>query len=75
MATLLQPAKADEPVGTSHFLALSRERGADLNVTVWYPAQAGGEAVTLGDSMLFVGTQAMRDAPIAAGRYPLILLS
>lgn len=75
VATLLQPAKADEPVGTSHFLALSRERGADLNVTVWYPAQAGGEAVTLGDSMLFVGTQAMRDAPIAAGRYPLILLS
>lgn len=75
VAALLQPAKADEPVGVRHFPAPSRERGADLDVTVWYPARAGGEAVTLGDSMLFVGTTAMRDAPIAAGSYPVILLS
>lgn len=75
VAALQQPAKADEPVGTVHLPAPSRERGVDLDVTVWYPAQAGGQAVTLGDSMLFVGTSAMRDAPIADGSYPLILLS
>jgi predicted dienelactone hydrolase len=69
------PADAGDAVGVRHFPAASRERGIDLDVTIWYPAEPGGETVSLGDSKLFVGTSAMRDAPISAGKYPLILLS
>lgn len=69
------PANAGDDVGVRHFPAPSAERGTDLDVTVWYPAQPGGEPVTLGDSKLFVGTSAMRDAPISDGKFPLILLS
>ncbi|MEZ2333843.1 alpha/beta hydrolase family protein [Mesorhizobium sp. RCC_202] len=75
MALAQHPAYADDHVGVRQLLAPSKERGADLDVTVWYPAQAGGEPAVLGDSPLFVGTSAMRDAPIADGKYPLILLS
>jgi predicted dienelactone hydrolase len=69
------PANAGDDAGVRHFPAPSTERGADLDVTVWYPAQPGGEPVNLGDSKLFVGTSAMRDAPMSGGKFPLILLS
>ncbi|HMF68452.1 MAG TPA: alpha/beta fold hydrolase, partial [Phyllobacterium sp.] len=46
-----------------------------LDVTVWYPAQAGGEQVLLGDNRFFIGTHARSDAPIVEGRHPLIVLS
>lgn len=46
-----------------------------LAVTIWYPADAGGKPVTLGESIFFVGTPAMLDAPISDRKYPLILLS
>ncbi|MGO4569760.1 hypothetical protein AB4Z52_33175 [Rhizobium sp. 2YAF20] len=55
-------ADANGNVGVRQIVAPSKERGVNLDVTVWYPAQAGGEAVLLGDSALFVGTPAMRDA-------------
>lgn len=76
VSTMLQhAANASDSVGVRQFPAPSKERGIDLDVTVWYPAQPGGETVTLGDTELFVGTSAMRDAPISSGKLPLILLS
>ena len=75
-ATLMQqPAHAEDHVGVRQISAPSKERGGNLDVTVWYPAKSGGEEVVLGESMLFVGTPAMRDAPISNGKFPLILLS
>lgn len=68
-------ADAADSVGVRQIAAPSRERGVDLDVTVWYPAQPGGTSVMLGESVFFVGTPAMRDAPISDGRFPLILLS
>jgi predicted dienelactone hydrolase len=68
-------ATASEFTGVQQITASSKERGSDLSVTVWYPANAGGQSVTLGESVFFLGTSAMRDAPIARGKYPLILLS
>ncbi|MBB3399593.1 MULTISPECIES: dienelactone hydrolase [unclassified Rhizobium] len=62
-------------VGVRQTTAPSKERGTDLPVIVWYPADAGGKLVTLGESQFFYGTDARLDAPIAHGRYPLILLS
>lgn len=69
------PAGANENVGVRQIVATSKERGSNLDVTVWYPAQSGGESVVLGESVFFVGTPAMRDAPISDGKFPLILLS
>jgi len=72
---MTQIAKADDIVGVRQILAPSKERGVNLDVTVWYPAHAGGEQVLLGDNRFFIGTHARRDAPIIEGRHPLILLS
>ncbi|PDQ17414.1 dienelactone hydrolase, partial [Mesorhizobium sanjuanii] len=70
-----QPAVASDNVGVHQTVAFSKERGIDLDVTVWYPASSGGKSVMLGESMFFVGTPAMLDAPISDGKFPLILLS
>lgn len=69
------PAGAADIVGVRQITAPSKERGHALEVTVWYPARPGGEAVVLGESVFFIGTPAMRDAPIHEGKFPLILLS
>lgn len=70
-----QEALAGESAGVRQIAAPSKERGIRLDVTVWYPARSGGKPVTLGESVFFRGTPAMRDAPIADGKFPLILLS
>lgn len=72
---MLSMANADVNVGVQQILAPSKERGTDLDVTVWYPAQAGGEEVLLGDNRFFAGTTASRNAPIIDGKHPVILLS
>jgi predicted dienelactone hydrolase len=68
-------ASAGENIGVRQIVAPSKERGINLDVTVWYPARAGGKFVTLGESVFFAGTSAMRDAPISDGKFSLILLS
>ncbi len=75
MAIAQRSVAAGDFVGVRQTTAPSKERGTELAVTVWYPANAGGKPVTLGESQFFYGTDAMLDAPIAHGRYPLILLS
>ncbi|TPM30814.1 alpha/beta fold hydrolase [Mesorhizobium sp. B2-3-4] len=78
IASTLAPqhqAHAGDAAGVRHVAAPSMERGGDLDVTVWYPAEPGGVTVTLGDSELFTGTAAAQNAPISQGRFPLILLS
>lgn len=67
--------KADTPAGVRQITVPSKERGTNLDVTVWYPAQAGGAEILLGDTPLFKGTASMRDAPPVEGKFPLILLS
>jgi predicted dienelactone hydrolase len=74
-AMMQHPASAEENVGVHQIAAPSKERGSDLDVTVWYPARSGGKQVVLGESMFFIGTPALRDAPISVGKFPLILLS
>lgn len=75
LSMMYQIATASEWVGVRQLSAFSQERGQDLSVIVWYPAESGGTPVTLGESPFFVGTDARLEAPIAPGRYPLILLS
>lgn len=73
--SLAEAAPAPDTVGVREMTSTSEARGGDLPVTVWYPALAGGTDVMLGDSPFFTGTVARRDAPIAAGRFPLVLMS
>ena len=70
-----QAEAAEMGVGVYRIKIPSAERGRPLDVTVWYPAAPGGEEIILGDSPLFRGTSARLDAPIADGRFPLVLLS
>ena len=64
-----------DTVGVRMFDVPSPAREADLSVTVWYPAAAGGKRIVVGNNRLFRGTAGMRDAPFLAGRYPLVLIS
>jgi len=55
------------------------ERSDQVRYTVWYPAQAGAKeaAITIGppgNPLFEVGSSAA-DAPVAAGRWPVLLLS
>ncbi|MCZ4279747.1 hypothetical protein O4H49_03080 [Kiloniella laminariae] len=68
-------ANAGELVGVSTLQITSPERQSLLEVTSWYPAGAGGEAVLVGDTPLFIGVQGSRDAPIAEGTFPVVLVS
>lgn len=71
----LQMAQAEYVAGVQQIVVPSKERGINLDVTVWYPAQSGGKQVMLGDTPFFLGTPAQQDAPIPAKKFPLILLS
>lgn len=68
------PAHAAE-VGVRTITVFAPERGRDIDVTVWYPAKAGGAPLLTGDNRLFKGAPAHGDAPVAEGRFPLVLLS
>lgn len=78
LATLSSLAHAEgfpDRVGVLEMTAFAKARGGALDVTVWYPALEGGTEVTLGDGPFLAGTTARRDAPIAEGRFPLVLMS
>lgn len=62
-------------VGVRRLTIPATEHGRDLQVTVWYPADPGGEPVLVGDSRVFKGVPVSLDAPPAKGRFPLVLLS
>jgi predicted dienelactone hydrolase len=68
-------ADTSNRVGVRMIELPSSSRGTDLKVMVWYPAQAGGTPVRVGEDRLFRGTEALKDAPPADGAFPLILVS
>ncbi|WP_433850162.1 alpha/beta hydrolase family protein [Brucella pseudogrignonensis] len=62
-------------VGVREIKVPFAERKTDLSVAIWYPAQKGGEAISFGENKVFKGTEAYLNAPLAAGKFPVILLS
>ncbi|PSJ60408.1 alpha/beta hydrolase family protein [Pseudaminobacter soli (ex Li et al. 2025)] len=72
--TLTSPCLAAE-VGMREIGVPAPERGRSLAVTVWYPAEAGGQPVLVGDNKAFKGSSALMNAPVAKGRFPLIVMS
>lgn len=62
-------------VGMRQIVIEASEHGRDLVATVWYPADAGGQPTVVGGNRVFKSEPAFLDAPVAKGRYPLIVLS
>lgn len=44
-----------------------------LEMVVWYPSTTTAAAQLIGDDVVFVGAAAVRDAPPAAGKHPLLV--
>lgn len=75
LASCVQLFAADDIAGVRTISVATDERGSDLDVTVWYPAAEGGEAVVLGENIFFEGTPARQGAPVRDGTFPIVLLS
>lgn len=74
-ATAIPSAMANDKIGVRDMTVSAPERGSEITATVWYPAGAEGVPVLVGDNAVFKGTPAHRDAPVAQGPFPVILLS
>lgn len=68
------PAAA-QAVGVQRISASAPERGGPITITLWYPADEGGQAVSIGGGKVFEGVEGRDAAPIAPGRFPLVLLA
>jgi predicted dienelactone hydrolase len=68
-------ALADDQVGFRHFQVPGGLSGRGLDAVVWYPADAGGTPITVGENPVLTGQPAHLDAPALAGQHPLVILS
>lgn len=50
-------------------------RDAEIDFHIWYPSVPGGRRVVVGGNGVFHGTEAGRGAPVAPGRFPLVVIS
>ncbi len=75
LALCMLPVLAQTHPGFQQLRLPAPHRDRALDVLLWYPATAGGSAVSVAENRLFFGSAARQDAPVAAGRYPLVLVS
>jgi predicted dienelactone hydrolase len=61
--------------GIMYGAAYAPVRQASVDFHIWYPAEPGGAAVTVGGNGVFYGTPAGRGAPHQPGRFPVIIIS
>ncbi|WP_236180814.1 alpha/beta hydrolase family protein [Pseudomonas mosselii] len=70
------PAFAQEtPVGFRTSTLVDKQHDRPLELAVWYPTATTATPQLIGDTPVFVGDPAVRDAPPAAGAHPLVVLS
>ncbi|HEX7545597.1 MAG TPA: hypothetical protein VF368_02645 [Gemmatimonadaceae bacterium] len=69
------PAIAAGQVGFRQLLLPSSPQGRGLEVVIWYPTAAKGVPTLVGENAVFFGQSVHVDAPVVAGRHPLVLLS
>ncbi|MEJ6396643.1 alpha/beta hydrolase family protein [Yoonia sp. 208BN28-4] len=65
----------DGNAGIAYGSAYAPIRDTDVDFHIWYPADPGGRAVTVGGNGVFFGTAAGRKAPHRAGRFPMVIMS
>ena len=67
---------APEPgIGVRSMAVPTPARGQTIELTVWYPTNAKGSPTPVGESKIFKGVLALRNAPIAESSYPAILMA
>jgi predicted dienelactone hydrolase len=64
-----------DAVGVRGITVTAPERDRPLTVNLWYPAGGGGTPERVGESKVFQGVPARRDATIPDGAFPLVLLA
>jgi predicted dienelactone hydrolase len=74
-ATASHAADPSNAVGVRSTAAMASERGEAIALTLWYPAGPGGTAELVGGNKVFEGVPAQRDAPVADGAFPVVLLA
>lgn len=65
----------DGTVGIANGAAYAPVRDRNVSFDIWYPAQPGGKAVTVGGNGVFFGTPAGRQSPHRDGTFPLVIIS
>lgn len=76
LACLTTIALADEnPIGFQSSTLPDAQNDRSLEMVVWYPSATTAATQLIGDDVVFVGASAVRDAPPAAGKHPLVVLS
>jgi predicted dienelactone hydrolase len=68
-------AAPDNRVGVRSLTALAPTRGQAVELALWYPTASEGSPEPVGENKIFKGMPALRNAPIADGRYPVILVA
>lgn len=71
---LFRPANTGT-VGITKAEAFAPARDTGISFAIWYPAAAGGKAVTVGGNGVFYGTPAGRNAPMRDGKFPMVVIS
>jgi predicted dienelactone hydrolase len=61
--------------GITYSAAFAPARQSEVDFHIWYPAQPGGRAITVGGNGVFYGTPAGRDAPHSSGQHPMVVIS
>ncbi|MGL6242324.1 alpha/beta hydrolase family protein [Pseudomonas sp.] len=76
LSCLTTLALADEnSVGFQSSTLPDSQNDRSLEMVVWYPSATTAATQMIGDDVVFVGASAVRDAPPAAGKHPLLVLS
>ncbi len=65
----------DNPVGFQSSTLPDSHNDRSLEMVVWYPSATTAATQLIGDDAVFVGASAVRNAPPAAGKHPLLVLS
>ncbi|HEU6441337.1 MAG TPA: dienelactone hydrolase [Microvirga sp.] len=68
-------APPEHGVAVRSVTASAPARGQSIEVTVWYPTDAKGSSEMIGESRIFRGTPALRDAPPAEGHFPVVVMA
>lgn len=69
------PCIAEPYIGVRTLAADRGDGPGRLSLSVWYPAEDGGSLENVGGNAVFAGQPTYRDATMAPGPYPLVLLS
>jgi len=75
MVSTINLVAAQSPYNSGFQQIILKDKARELSVAIWYPTLAQQPIENIGDNAIFIGENAIRDAVIADGLHPLILIS